>query len=159
MIEVKLSFDTLADMQAFFATPALGAQLEPVATGGKKGGKKSKAAETEPQVGAGGSAADPLAGLLAPQSPMTAPATQPAVAAVLAQQAQQATTQVQTAPAEQPKAIEFKDVVAALTGVGKAKGRDALAAVLGHFGVTLAPQIPEARWAEAIAKCNQVLAA
>lgn len=166
MIEVKLSFDTLADMQAFFATPgdARGLSREEASTllnpPAKRGGKKAKSAEAEQTgTGAGAAAADPLAGLLAPQSPMAAPATQPAVAAALAQQTQQASVQVQVAPTEQPKPTEFKDVVAALTNVGKAKGRDALAAVLGHFGVQLAPQIPQERWAEAVAKANQVLAA
>jgi len=53
-------------------------------------------------------------------------------------------------------------LIAAFTELGRAKGRDALAAVLAEFGaktvVGAGTGIPQDKWAAAIERCKQVLA-
>lgn len=154
MIEVRLEFSTLEEMRAFFNAPLADSNDTSDATTDapkKRGRKSTKAAETtEAAPAAGAAAADPLAGILGNQQPvMQAP-----VAAALAPQAQ-----VQTAPAEQPKPVEFKDLIAKFTELGKTKGRDAIAAVLAEFGAKAVPDIPQDQWAQAVARVNQALAA
>lgn len=156
MIEVRLTFATFEEAAAFFNAPLADSNDTSDATTdapkpSKRGRKSTKAAETtEAAPAAGAAAADPLAGILGNQQPvMQAP-----VAAALAPQAQ-----VQTAPAEQPKPVEFKDLVERFTSLGKTKGRDAIAAVLAEFGAKAVPDIPQDQWAQAIARVNQALAA
>lgn len=154
MIEVRLTFATFEEAAAFFAgndTSDAPAATTDASKPSKRGRKSTKAAETtEAAPAAGAAAADPLAGILGNQQPvMQAP-----VAAALAPQAQ-----VQTAPAEQPQAIEFKDLIAKFTELGKTKGRDAIAAVLAEFGAKAVPDIPQDQWAQAVARVNQALAA
>lgn len=161
MIEVRMTFASPQEVVEFFA----GASLPNVDARGlsaaeaalpptQKRSKKGKAAETladGPQpAGVGGSAADPLAGMLAPQAPvMQAPAAMQQAAPT-------------PAAAQPPTAVEQKHLIAAFTKLGQTKGRDAFAPVLANFGATavIGPAgvgIAQDRWPEAIVLCAQAL--
>lgn len=161
MIEVRLEFATVAEAAEFFAGAALprvdarGLSREEAATDeipGKKsksGKKKLEAGEPQAQ-GAGASAADPVAGILASQAPV-----------MLAPGPVAGTAVVANPPAQ---IVEQTDLIATFTALGKAKSRDAFLPILSHFNATavIGPAgvgIPQDKWAEAVAMCNKALAA
>jgi hypothetical protein len=150
MIEVKFLFDTIAAAQQFLT--GVSDEAQPAAK--PRRGKKAAAEEPTP-AGAGAAAADPLAGMLAPQAPVMVP---PAAGAILGGAA---LPPMQT-PIATATAVEQKDLIAAFTTLGKTKGRDAIANALVQLGAkaVIGPEglgIPQARWGEAVALVNQVL--
>src|SRR5690606_40483593 len=106
-------------------------------------------------VGAGAGAATPLPGVNVPTT-VFPPA--PAAAAP----APDAAAPAPAAAAPAPAAPDQAALIAAFTELGRAKGRDALAAVLAEFGaktvVGAGTGIPQDKWAAAIERCKQVLA-
>lgn len=64
----------------------------------------------------------------------------------------------ETPKAEAPAAT-YQDAANAVTRLAKAKGREAAVAVLQRFGATKLPDVPETRWGEVVAACEQALAA
>ena len=149
MIEVSFKFNSVDDAKAFLTglgKKAVGA----LSTTGEAAPPAPPAADVAPQtgVGAGASAATPLPGANVPTTviPPAPDAAAPAPAAA--------------APA--PAAPDQAALIAAFTELGRAKGRDALAAVLAEFGaktvVGAGTGIPQDKWAAAIERCKQVLA-
>src|SRR5690606_28342827 len=147
MLEVSFKFNSVDDAKTFLAglgKKAVGA----LSTTGEAAPPAPPAADVAPQtgVGAGASAATPLPGAnvpttVIPPAPPSAPAPDAAAPAPAA-----------AAPA--PAAPDQAALIAAFTELGRAKGRDALAAVLAEFGaktvVGAGTGIPQDKWAAAI---------
>src|SRR5690606_23878755 len=93
-----------------------------------------------------------------PPAPSSAPAPDAAAPAPDAA----ATAPAAAAAPQAPAAPDQAALIAAFTELGRAKGRDALAAVLAEFGaktvVGAGTGIPQDKWAAAIERCKQVLA-
>ena len=156
MIEVSFKFNSVDDAKAFLSGLGKKAVGALSATGSEA---TPPVADVAPQtgVGAGASAATPLPGAnvpttVIPPAPSSAPAPDAAAPAPDAAAAPQA-----------PAAPDQAALIAAFTELGRAKGRDALAAVLAEFGAqtvvgAAGTGIPQDKWAAAIERCKQVVA-
>ena len=138
MIQVTLNFPDQAALLAFFAAPAALAPVPAV----KGEPLKSTAEKVTPTKPAKGEGAD---------KPSAQPAT---TAEVKADPKPQEDTTSSAKPSESVDYPTLQKAVFALAG----KSRDKAAAVAGSFGVKTFKELPEAKWADALAAVNAALA-
>src|SRR5690606_23947172 len=133
MIEVSFKFNSVDDAKAFLSGLGKKAVGALSTAGSEATPPASPVADVAPQtgVGAGASAATPLPGANVPTTVIPpAPSSAPAPAAAAPAPDAAATAPAAAAAPQAPAAPDQAALIAAFTELGRAKGRDALAAVL-----------------------------